>query len=165
MTLQPSILWGWLRLTFFRYGSHRDVGASAREFRRVSALVNRTTLAGLAGTGKDMMKRLSALLISAVLLSACDGGGRPPTAPSVPTPDPTPSPAPAPTTPVVTYTLSGTIFEVMPTGRVPIRVSESTVMAVGARRVTPKLTPMQTASTALSGHRMEPLPSLVGKAG
>jgi hypothetical protein len=67
-----------------------------------------------------MMKRLSALLISAVLLSACDGGGRPPTAPSVPTPTPTPSPAPAPTTPVVTYTLSGTIFEVMPTGRVPI---------------------------------------------
>ena len=67
-----------------------------------------------------MMKRLSAVLISAVLLSACDGGGQPPTAPSVPTPDPTPSPAPAPTTPVVTYTLSGTIFEVMPTGRMPI---------------------------------------------
>ena len=49
-----------------------------------------------------MIKRLSAVLISAVLLSACDGGGRPPTAPSVPTPTPTPAPAPQPTD---TYTL------------------------------------------------------------
>jgi hypothetical protein len=66
-----------------------------------------------------MMKHLSAVLISAILLSACDGVGRPPTAPSVPTPTPTPSPAP-PATPVVTYTLSGTTFEVTPTGRAPI---------------------------------------------
>ena len=64
-----------------------------------------------------MMKRLSAVLISAVLLSACNSGGRPPTAPSVPPPSPTAAPA----TPVVTYTLFGTIFEVTATGRVPIQ--------------------------------------------
>jgi len=64
-----------------------------------------------------MMKRLSAILISAVLSSACDGAGRPPTAPGVPVA----GPAPPAATPVVTYTLSGTIFEVTPTGRVPIQ--------------------------------------------
>ena len=64
-----------------------------------------------------MMKRLSVVLISALLLSACNSGGRPPTAPSVAPPSSTPAPA----TPVVTYTLSGTIFEVTATGRVPIQ--------------------------------------------
>jgi hypothetical protein len=62
------------------------------------------------------MKPLSALLISLVLLSACDRAGGPPTAPTARTP-PAPAPAPAP---VVTYTLFGTIFEITPTGRVPI---------------------------------------------
>lgn len=61
-----------------------------------------------------MMKHLSAVVFSAVLLSACDGGGRLPTAPSVTVPPP------APATPVATYTLSGTTFEVTPTGRVSI---------------------------------------------
>ncbi len=60
------------------------------------------------------MKHLSTILMAAVLLSACDGTGRPPTAPTVPTS------APAPATLGVTYILFGTIFEVMPTGRVPI---------------------------------------------
>ena len=66
-----------------------------------------------------MVKRLFAVLISAALLSACDGAGRPPTAPSVVVPlviAPPPIAAP----PGMTYTLFGTIFEVTSTGRTPI---------------------------------------------
>jgi hypothetical protein len=71
-------------------------------------------VAGLSGAKETVMKRLSVVLISAVLLSACDGGGRPPTAPTAATP------APVPAAPLVTYTLFGTIFEVTPAGRVPV---------------------------------------------
>jgi hypothetical protein len=69
-------------------------------------------------------QRLSAVLISAVLLCACDGSGRPPTAPSVFVPvviaSPPIAPPPIAATPGVTYTLFGTVFEVTSTGRIPI---------------------------------------------
>ena len=63
------------------------------------------------------------LIVLAVGLSGCNGAG--PTSPTLP--QQTPIPAPAPPTPpsgpgyhVADVTLSGMVFEVTPTGRVPI---------------------------------------------
>ena len=112
-----------------------------------------------------MMKRLSAVLISAVLLSACDGGGRPPIAPSVPTLTPTPSPAPAPTTPVVTYTLSGTISKSRQQGGCPLRASEFTVMAAAVPLVTLRLYTDADGLYSFEWSQNGATPLLVGKAG
>ena len=111
-----------------------------------------------------IVQRLSTVLISVVLLSACDGAGRPPTAPSVVVPLVIASP-PVTATPGVTYTLSGTIFEVTSTGRTPLRAPGSTAMAAGAPSVTPvERTPTQTVSTASPGRRTDRSP-FVGKDG
>lgn len=72
--------------------------------------MDRSTVASAVGTGKTIV-RLFAGLSLAALLAACDAR---PSIPTVPTP---PSPG-LPST--VTYSLSGVVFEITETGRIPI---------------------------------------------
>ena len=70
----------------------------------------------------DRIGRAIVLLILALGIGACDGGRT--TTPLAPAPPPPPSPPPPPPPPaafsVVDVTVSGVVFEVTATGRVPI---------------------------------------------